>query len=134
LNRFAVSRLSAEAATVEKLVTTLMRGGVTPDQIGVITPYEGQRAHTVTTMLRVGTCCSPQPVYKKIPFMNVHRAMPPMPVSCAGIVLSSVTFYAYPCVLLAPAPLLLDIVRRPEASTRLAARPCACKGVMLNQW
>jgi regulator of nonsense transcripts 1 len=43
-----------EAATVEKLVTTLMRGGVTPDQIGVITPYEGQRAHTVTTMLRVG--------------------------------------------------------------------------------
>jgi hypothetical protein len=43
----------AEAATVEKLITTLMRGGVTPDQIGVITPYEGQRAHTVTTMLRV---------------------------------------------------------------------------------
>lgn len=48
------SRTLAEAATVEKLVTTLMRGGVTPDQIGVITPYEGQRAHTVTTMLRVG--------------------------------------------------------------------------------
>jgi hypothetical protein len=43
---------------VEKLVTTLMRGGVTPDQIGVITPYEGQRAHTVTTMLRVGACHS----------------------------------------------------------------------------
>ena len=41
---------------MEKLVTTLMRGGVTPDQIGVITPYEGQRAHTVTTMLRVGPC------------------------------------------------------------------------------
>ena len=41
---------------MEKLVTTLMRGGVTPDQIGVITPYEGQRAHTVTTMLRVGAC------------------------------------------------------------------------------
>jgi len=38
---------------VEKVVTALMRGGVTPDQIGVITPYEGQRAHTVTTMLRV---------------------------------------------------------------------------------
>lgn len=44
---------AAEAATVEKIVTTLMRGGVTPDQIGVITPYEGQRAHVVTTMLRV---------------------------------------------------------------------------------
>ena len=43
---------------MEKLVTTLMRGGVTPDQIGVITPYEGQRAHTVTTMLRVRALCT----------------------------------------------------------------------------
>ena len=38
---------------MEKVVTALMRGGVTPAQIGVITPYEGQRAHVVTTMLRV---------------------------------------------------------------------------------
>jgi hypothetical protein len=45
---------------VEKLITTLMRGGVTPDQIGVITPYEGQRAHTVTTMLRVRQNCLQQ--------------------------------------------------------------------------
>lgn len=42
----------AEAANVEKVVTTLMRGGVAPGQIGVITPYEGQRAHVVATMLR----------------------------------------------------------------------------------
>jgi hypothetical protein len=41
--------------------------------------------------------------------MNVHCTMPPMLVSCAGIVLSSVTLYAHPCVLLAPAPLLLPL-------------------------
>jgi regulator of nonsense transcripts 1 len=37
---------------VEKIVTFFLKGGITPDQIGVITPYEGQRAHIVTTMLR----------------------------------------------------------------------------------
>lgn len=40
-----------EAANVEKIVTHLLRHGVTPDQIGVITPYEGQRAHAVRTVL-----------------------------------------------------------------------------------
>lgn len=44
----------AEAAGVEKLVTHLLRVGIRPDQIGVITPYEGQRAHVVGTMLRSG--------------------------------------------------------------------------------
>ena len=47
---------------MEKVVTALMRGGVTPAQIGVITPYEGQRAHVLTTMLRV---C--QTLYPKSP-------------------------------------------------------------------
>ena len=36
-------------------MTHFLKGGVMPDQIGVITPYEGQRAHVVTTMQRVGT-------------------------------------------------------------------------------
>ena len=40
---------------MEKIVTHFLKGGVMPDQIGVITPYEGQRAHVVTTMQRVGT-------------------------------------------------------------------------------
>lgn len=35
----------AEAAAVEKAVTRLIQGGLAPAQIGVITPYEGQRAH-----------------------------------------------------------------------------------------
>ena len=44
-----------EASTVEKIVTAFLRGGCTPDQIGVITPYEGQRAYTVAHMGRSGT-------------------------------------------------------------------------------
>lgn len=36
-----------EAANVEKLVTRLLKGGIRPTQIGVITPYEGQRAYLV---------------------------------------------------------------------------------------
>ena len=43
-----------EAGSVEKIVTTLLRGGVVPQQIGVITPYEGQRAYVVSHMARGG--------------------------------------------------------------------------------
>ena len=39
---------------MEKVVTHLLRGGVTPAQIGVITPYEGQRAHVLATLTRSG--------------------------------------------------------------------------------
>lgn len=36
-----------EAANVEKVLTRFLKAGVRPDQIGVITPYEGQRAYLV---------------------------------------------------------------------------------------
>lgn len=39
-----------EAANVEKVVTKLMKGGIKPEQIGIITPYEGQRAYVVHYM------------------------------------------------------------------------------------
>ncbi|XP_064619137.1 regulator of nonsense transcripts 1-like isoform X2 [Lineus longissimus] len=39
-----------EAANVEKIVTKLIQGGVKPEHIGVITPYEGQRAFIVQYM------------------------------------------------------------------------------------
>ena len=45
----------AEAANVEKIVTHFLKGGATSDQLGVITPYEGQRAHVLQVMLRNGT-------------------------------------------------------------------------------
>ena len=39
---------------MEKVVTHFLKAGVTPRQIGVITPYEGQRAHILAVMLRSG--------------------------------------------------------------------------------
>jgi regulator of nonsense transcripts 1 len=43
-----------EAASVEKLVTHFLRAGVPPEAIGVVTPYEGQRAYVVQHMTRAG--------------------------------------------------------------------------------
>ena len=39
---------------MEKVVTQLLRGGVRGEQIGVITPYEGQRAHVLSVLARLG--------------------------------------------------------------------------------
>jgi hypothetical protein len=39
---------------VEKIVTQLLKAGVTPDALGVITPYEGPRAYIVNYMQRNG--------------------------------------------------------------------------------
>lgn len=43
-----------EASNVEKIVSAFFSGGARPEQIGVITPYEGQRAFVVNHMLRHG--------------------------------------------------------------------------------
>ena len=45
----------SEAVSVEKVVTKLMKGGIKPHQIGIITPYEGQRAYVVQYMQFNGT-------------------------------------------------------------------------------
>lgn len=44
-----------EAANVEKLTTRFLRCGVKPEQIGIITPYEGQRAYLVQYMQYQGS-------------------------------------------------------------------------------
>jgi regulator of nonsense transcripts 1 len=44
-----------EAQAVERTVTHLMRAGVEPMRIGVITPYEGQRAYIVSHFGRAGS-------------------------------------------------------------------------------
>lgn len=44
-----------EAANVEKIVTRLLRSSVLPSQIGVITPYQGQRAYIIQTMALNGS-------------------------------------------------------------------------------
>lgn len=45
----------SEATVVEKLVSLLLKNSVTGDQIGIITPYEGQRAHVVSHMAKNGS-------------------------------------------------------------------------------
>lgn len=39
----------------EQIVTMLLKAGVNPPQIGVITPYEGQRFYAVSLMRRSGS-------------------------------------------------------------------------------
>lgn len=45
----------AEATNVEKLVTKFFKTGVKPSQIGIITPYEGQRAYLTQYMISTGS-------------------------------------------------------------------------------
>jgi regulator of nonsense transcripts 1 len=47
-----------EASYVEKVVTHLLRMGVTPAQIGVITPYDGQKKYVTEYMRRAGALSS----------------------------------------------------------------------------
>lgn len=56
-----------EASNVEKAVTRLFKAGVKPTEVGVITPYEGQRSYIVTTMQNSGT-------YKKEYYKEVEVA------------------------------------------------------------
>jgi regulator of nonsense transcripts 1 len=58
-----------EAALVEKCVTQLLQAGVTPDNIGVITPYEGQRAYIVNFLQRNGAM--PAELYKRMEVSSV---------------------------------------------------------------
>ncbi|KAJ5228044.1 hypothetical protein N7489_008752 [Penicillium chrysogenum] len=44
-----------EATNVEKIVTRFFKAGVQPKDIGIITPYEGQRSYIVSSMQANGT-------------------------------------------------------------------------------
>ncbi|KAF5113276.1 hypothetical protein DV495_003583 [Geotrichum candidum] len=45
----------AEASNCEKLVTKFFKAGIDPSQIGIITPYEGQRAYLTQYMISTGS-------------------------------------------------------------------------------
>src|SRR5262245_10464077 len=59
LNRYLPKPLYAnirtEATNCEKIVTKFFKAGVQPGQIGIITPYEGQRSYIVSTMQQNGS-------------------------------------------------------------------------------
>ena len=54
---------------VEKIVTHFLHAGAAPSQIGVITPYEGQRTYTTSYMQRCGSL--PTQLYKEIEVASV---------------------------------------------------------------
>ncbi|KAH7026181.1 RNA helicase-domain-containing protein [Microdochium trichocladiopsis] len=58
-----------EASNVEKIVTRFFKAGVRPGDIGVITPYEGQRSYIVNTMQNTGTFKKEQ--YKEVEVASV---------------------------------------------------------------
>ncbi|KAK0482609.1 AAA domain-containing protein [Armillaria novae-zelandiae] len=58
-----------EASNVEKIVTKFFKSGVVPGQIGVVTPYEGQRSYIVTYMQFNGSL--KKDLYKEIEVASV---------------------------------------------------------------
>eukprot|EP01004_Peranema_trichophorum_P001106 NODE_112_length_3655_cov_37.138732_g94_i0.p1 GENE.NODE_112_length_3655_cov_37.138732_g94_i0~~NODE_112_length_3655_cov_37.138732_g94_i0.p1 ORF type:complete len:728 (-),score=118.34 NODE_112_length_3655_cov_37.138732_g94_i0:511-2694(-) len=58
-----------EATLVEKCVSQLLSSGVIPEALGVITPYEGQRAYIVNYMQRAGSLRTQ--LYKEIEVASV---------------------------------------------------------------
>lgn len=58
-----------EASNIEKIVTCFMKAGIKPTQLGVITPYEGQRAFICSYMQRAGVI--KQSLYKLIEVASV---------------------------------------------------------------
>ncbi|GAA5822875.1 hypothetical protein JCM11251_004409 [Rhodosporidiobolus azoricus] len=58
-----------EASNVEKIVTRFFKAGVLPSQIGVITPYEGQRSYVVSYMQMNGAL--KKELYKEVEVASV---------------------------------------------------------------
>lgn len=59
----------SEAAYVERITTCFLKAGVKPEQIGIITPYEGQRAYLVQYMQYNGSLHSK--LYQEIEIASV---------------------------------------------------------------
>lgn len=59
-----------EASNVEKITTKFLKAGIKPEQIGIITPYEGQRAYLVQIMQYQGSLHSK--LYQEIEIASVN--------------------------------------------------------------
>jgi len=60
-----------EAMNVEKIITKLFKDGIEPSQIGVITPYEGQRAYIVQYMSMNSTLTELKDKYLEVEITSV---------------------------------------------------------------
>ncbi|CAH2350016.1 ATP-dependent helicase Nam7p [[Candida] railenensis] len=60
-----------EAMNVEKIITKLFKDGISPEQIGVITPYEGQRAYIVQYMSMNSTLADRRQQYLEVEVTSV---------------------------------------------------------------
>lgn len=60
-----------EAMNVEKIITKLFKDGIKPEQIGVITPYEGQRVYLVQFMLVNSTLLDKRDQYLNVEITSV---------------------------------------------------------------
>ncbi|KAK9448441.1 P-loop containing nucleoside triphosphate hydrolase protein [Limtongia smithiae] len=58
-----------EASNVEKVVTRFFKAGIQPSQIGIITPYEGQRSYIVSSMQTNGSLR--KELYKEVEVASV---------------------------------------------------------------
>lgn len=60
-----------EAMNVEKVITRLFQDGIKPDQIGVITPYEGQRAYISNYMTTNTLILEKRAQYEEVEILSV---------------------------------------------------------------
>eukprot|EP01138_Halocafeteria_seosinensis_P004727 gb/GECG01004833.1/.p1 GENE.gb/GECG01004833.1/~~gb/GECG01004833.1/.p1 ORF type:complete len:358 (+),score=42.72 gb/GECG01004833.1/:1-1074(+) len=59
----------SEASAVEKVVTSFLSANVSPESVGVITPYEGQRSYVIQHMTRHGMMGATQ--YERVEVASV---------------------------------------------------------------
>ncbi len=60
----------SEASNVERVVTKFLRAGIKPSQIGVVTPYEGQRAYLLQILQQSQGTLNPA-VYQEVEVASV---------------------------------------------------------------
>jgi regulator of nonsense transcripts 1 len=94
----------SEAAAVEKIVTQMLKAGTSSEQIGIITPYEGQRSYIVNHMIKNGSLRSD--LYKDIEVASVDsfqgREKDYIIVSCVRSNIQQGMFLSPSCFLSSP--------------------------------
>jgi len=75
-----IHHFRTETASVEKVATRFLRSSVKPEQIGIITPYEGQRAYIVQYMQYSGSLN--KKLYMVNSLVHIHSSAQTTTISC----------------------------------------------------